>query len=110
MTIHRLKLSERDHMRAERLISPGRGVETETPIGHLSVSVHGQVYVRTPTQTVPLTVTEAVKVIAELNRLVGTARNQLRIRAGVANDCEPVRRKSRLWRKVGGALKKARKW
>lgn len=110
MTIHHLKLTERDHSRTERIVLPGMvGGEFETPVGNLSVSVHGQVYLRTKERTIPLTVTETDALMRRLLHLTNVARNQLRIREGVANDCEAVSGKSRLWRRRGGALKKARK-
>jgi hypothetical protein len=110
MTIHTLPLTELDHTRAERLIMQGMvGCEIETPIGHLSVSVHGLVYLRTKERTVPMEVPEARRVIHLLQSLTNIAANQVRIRSEVANDCEATTsdRRSRLWRKLGGALKKA---
>lgn len=109
MTIHTLPLTERDHARAERLIFPGMtGCEIETPIGNLSVSVHGLVYLRTRERTIPLEVPEARRVISVLQSLVGIAERQVRIRRGVANDCEATSGRSRLRRRVGSAVRKGK--
>jgi hypothetical protein len=90
VTIHRLTLTERDHSRAERIALHGRGIETETAIGYISVSVHGQVYFRPKSGTVPMPPAEAQKVITELQHYTNFAQYQARTRAGVANDCESV--------------------
>jgi hypothetical protein len=104
VTINRLTLTERDHARTERIILHGRQIETETAIGYISVSVHGQVYFRPKSGTVPMLPAEAQKVIIELQHYTNFAHHQARTREGVANDCESVfnERRSRLWRRRGG--------
>jgi hypothetical protein len=73
--------------------------------------VHGQVYFRPKSGTVPMPPAEAQKVIAELQHYTNFAQYQARTRDGVANDCDSVfdDKRSRLWRRRGGALKKGRK-